>query len=167
MLLAWLRSALHSPPPFSIDVVFFDLEELGRLGSRAYVECFSPESMLGMINLDMCGVGDTLLVAPSQSLLKVKPGGPCSYRVVDSLPAGDALSFEQVGVPTLSACILPAEDVEPLRETVKAIHQGQRPTTVPKIFETFHNGFRDSIETIEEAAMQKVLNWLETIIKQF
>lgn len=38
---------------------------------------------------------------------------------------------------------------------------------MPKIAETFHNGCRDCIETIEVSAMQKVLIGLESILKQF
>lgn len=176
VLLAWLRSALHRPPPFPVDVVFFDLEELGQIGSRAYVERFASEDIVAMINLDICGVGDTLLIAPSldmkqselrQSLLKANQLGFCSSRLVDALPPGDDLSFAHAGVPTLSVGILPSEDVEPLIEAVKAWHQGQMPATMPKIVETFHNGCRDSIETIEASAMQKVLRWLESILKQF
>jgi len=29
------RGALYHPPPFPLDVVFFDLEERGQIGSRA------------------------------------------------------------------------------------------------------------------------------------
>ena len=38
---------------------------------------------------------------------------------------------------------------------------------MPRIAETFHNGNRDCIETIEASAMQKALIGLETILKQF
>lgn len=176
VLLTWLRSALHHPPAFPVDVVFFDLEELGQIGSRAYVERFAPEDMLAMINLDICGVGDTLLVAASldmqqselsQLLLATNQSDACSYCLVDALPPGDDLSFSYAGVPTLSACILPSEDVEPLMGAVKAWHQGQMPGTMPRIVETFHNGCRDSIEIIEASAMQQVLRWLENTLKQF
>lgn len=175
VLLAWLRQALYHPPTVPLDVVFFDLEEVGCIGSRVYVDRFSPEGMLAMINLDICGVGDTILVAPginvqqsplSQALLKVEQSGLCSYRVVDALPPGDDLSFEDVGVPNLSVCILPSEDVEPLIETIEFMRQGRAPVTSPRIIETMHNNSRDSFETIEESAMQKVLNWLEAVLKQ-
>lgn len=176
VLLAWLRSALHRPPRFPLDIVFFDLEELGQIGSRAYLERFASEDMLAMINLDMCGVGDTLLLAPSlelkqsalcPSLLAAPPLGLRASRLVEELPPGDDLPFVYRGVPTLSVSMLPSDEIELLEEAVTAWRQGQVPATMPKIAETFHNGCRDCIETIEVSAMQKVLIGLESILKQF
>ena len=176
VLLAWLRGALHHPPPFPLDVVFFDLEERGQIGSRAYVARTVHEDLLAMINLDICGVGDTLVVAPSlevqdslvsQPLRKANRLAGCSYRMVDALPAGDNLPFEEVGVPTLSVGMLPAEDVEPLLAAIDAGHRGQTPAPMPTIVETFHNGCRDAIATIEAPAMEAVLRWLESLLMQF
>lgn len=176
VLLAWLRSALHHPPSFPLDVVFFDLEELGQIGSRAYLKRFASEDILAMINLDMCGVGDTLLVAPSlemkqselcHCLLAANHLGLRSSRMVEALPPGDDLPFADGGVPTLSVSMLPSDEIEPLEEAVNAWRQGQIPATMPKIAETFHNGCRDSIETIEVPTMQAVSHWLESILKQF
>ncbi|QBD75847.1 Zn-dependent exopeptidase M28 [Ktedonosporobacter rubrisoli] len=174
VLLAWLRHALQFPPAFPVDVVFFDLEERGQIGSRAYLKRFASEDILAMINLDMCGVGDTLLLAPSldmqqsescQPLLKADIWSLSSYRLVEELPPSDDRSFAYAGVPTLSVSIAPSEDVELLKEAVKAWQQGQLPATMPSIVETFHNGSRDSIETIEASAMQKVLQGLKNILK--
>jgi len=176
VLLAWLRGALHHPPPFPLDVVFFDLEERGQIGSRAYVARTVHEDLLAMINLDICGVGDTLVVAPSlevqdslvnQPLRKANRLARCAYRRVDALPAGDNLPFEEGGVPTLSVGMLPAEDVELLLAAIKAGQRGQTPAPMPTIVETFHNGCRDAIETIEAPAMEAVLRWLESLLMQF
>lgn len=172
VLLAWLRGALHHPPRFPLDVVFFDLEEQGQIGGRAYLERFASEDMLAMINLDMCGVGDTLLLAPSlemkeSALYSSFRAVPRSSRLVAALPPGDDLPFAYRGVPTLSVSILPSDEIELLEEAVTAWRQGQVPATMPRIAETFHNGCRDRIETIEVPAMQKVLIGLERILKQF
>lgn len=176
VLLAWLRGALHHPPPFPLDVVFFDLEERGQIGSRAYVARAVHEDLLAMINLDICGVGDTLVVAPSlevqdslvsQPLRKANRLARCAYRMVDALPAGDNLPFEEVGVPTLSVGMLPAEDVGPLLAAIGAGQRGQTPAPMPTIVETFHNGGRDAIATIEAPAMEAVLQWLESLLMQF
>lgn len=176
VLLAWLRGALHHPPPFPLDVVFFDLEERGQIGSRAYVTRATHEDLLAMINLDICGVGDILIVAPSldvqeslvsQPLCKANRLARCAYRMIDALPAGDNLPFEEVGVPTLSVGMLPAEDVEPLLAAIEAGHRGRPPASMPTIAETFHNGCRDAIETIEASAMEAVLRWLESLLMEF
>jgi len=176
VLLAWLRGALHHPPPLPLDVVFFDLEERGQIGSHAYVARATCEDLLAMINLDVCGVGDTLVVAPSlevqdslvsQPLREANRLARCAYRMVDALPPGDNLPFEEAGVPTLSVGMLPAEDVDLLLAAIKAGQRGRTLATMPTIIETFHNGGRDAIETIEASAMQTVLHWLESILMQF
>ncbi len=102
-----------------------------------------------------------------QPLLAANQWGLSSYRIVDVLPPGDDLPFAYVGVPTLSMSMLPSDEIEPLEEAVTAWRQGQVSARMPKIVETFHNGCRDSIETIEASAMQNVLRGLESILKQF
>src|SRR6185312_591210 len=95
VLLAWLRLALVHPPSIPLDVVFFDLEEIGQIGSRAYLDEVGAENVLAMINLDICGVGDTILVAPRQHLEQgplhqplrsVAAAGASPYEVGDLLP---------------------------------------------------------------------------------
>src|SRR5262249_28098602 len=54
VLLCWLRQALAHPPRIPLEVVFFDLEERGQLGSRAYLEQVGSDNVLAMINLDIC-----------------------------------------------------------------------------------------------------------------
>lgn len=175
VLLAWLRAALRHPPAFPVDIVFFDLEELGGIGSRAYIERFSSATFTGMINLDVCGNGDTILVTShpdggqspfTQPLLKARQSG-CLYRMVDALPPGDDLSFARAEIPTLSVCILPSDDVEPLIEVVMAMQQRRQPQAMPGIIDTFHNGPRDSIENLEESAMESILHWLSSILRHF
>jgi len=45
----------------SIDFVFFDKEEAGGLGSHEYIN-FEGNNIKGMINLDMCGMGNNILL---------------------------------------------------------------------------------------------------------
>jgi aminopeptidase YwaD len=176
VLLSWLRLALAQPPRIPLEVVFFDLEEQGRVGSRAYLEQVGAENVLAMVNLDICGVGDTIVVAPPhhvkqgplhQPLLRVAAAGVCPYQVGDRLPPGDDLTFEQAEIPNISVCILPWQDREGVLEIAQAIHHGRSPTELPMILETMHNGRRDSIETIEEPAMQQLFSWLTETLKQF
>ena len=119
VLLSWLRLTLAHPPSIPLEVVFFDLEERGQLGSQAYLDQVGAENVLAMINLDICGVGDTLLVGPRhhveqgplhQPLQRVAAAGVCPYHVVDLLPPGDDLSFERAAIPAISVSISPWQD---------------------------------------------------------
>jgi aminopeptidase YwaD len=176
VLLSWLRRSLAHPPRLPLEVVFFDLEELGQVGSRSYLDQVGAENVLAMINLDLCGVGDTLLVGPRhhveqgplhQPLQRVAAAGVCPYQVVDLLPPGDDLPFEQAEIPTISIGIVPWQDCEAVVETALSLHQGRWPAELPTIWETMHHGRRDAIGSIEEPAMQQVLTWLEETLKQF
>ena len=46
----------------AIDFVFFDKEEAGGLGSHEYINIVGRYNIKGMINLDMCGMGNNILL---------------------------------------------------------------------------------------------------------
>jgi aminopeptidase YwaD len=173
ILLTLLRDYRRHPPKLPCEIVFFDLEETGNWGSRVYVRRFAAEPILAMINLDICGVGDTILVGPRKNVEDwpvqaavglVRQQQAVSFRIVEELPPGDQRSFEAVGIPNLSVSILPHDDVPLLLEAVPAMRQLQRARHMPVTAETMHNGSRDSIAVIEEAAMQAVLEWIDAIV---
>ncbi len=173
VLLTWLRQALAHPPSIPLEVVFFDLEELGQLGSQAYLDQVGAENVRAMINLDICGVGDTLLVGPRRHIEQglfhqplQRVAGVCPYQVMDLLPPGDDLSFDRAEIPTISVSIAPWQDQEAVLETALALHQGGWSADLPTIWETIHNGHRDSIQCIEEPAMCQVFAWLDETLKQ-
>ena len=68
ILLDLVRTLQNRPLPAPLEVVLFDLEEEGRLGSCAYLRQVSPGDICAMVDLDICGVGDTILVAPRADL---------------------------------------------------------------------------------------------------
>jgi hypothetical protein len=174
ILLSLLRDYRHRPLRLPCDIVFFDLEESGSWGSRAYVRRFAAEQILAMINLDVCGVGNTLLLGPRKNcddwplqpaIRVIVEQQALPIRIVEHLPPGDEQSFEAVGIPNLSVTILPDDDVALLLEAVPAMRQLRQAAHMPAIAETIHNGPRDSIAVIEEAAMQAVLECISAIVQ--
>jgi aminopeptidase YwaD len=174
ILLSLLHSYRRHLPSQPCDIAFFDLEENGNWGSRAYVRRFAAEQTLAMINLDVCGVGNTILLGPrknsqdwplQRAIQVVVQQQAIPIRIVDQLPPGDEASFEAVGIPNLSVTILPHEDVALLLEAVPAMRQLRQAARLPAIAETIHNGPRDSITVIEETAMQAVLECVRAIVQ--
>lgn len=170
ILLGLLRGYAQHPPGLPCDIVFFDLEETGGWGSRAYVQRCAAGATLAMLNLDVCGVGDTILVGPRKNaadwpiqpaLQRVAP----AFRLVDQLPPGDEQSFEAAGIPNLTVTILPRDDVPLLVAATPALRQLRPAARMPAIAETIHNGPRDSIAAIEEPAMQAVLSWVDAFVQ--
>ena len=45
-------------------IVFFDMEELGLLGSAEFVQAHRDRPMRAMVNLDVNAFGDTLIFGP-------------------------------------------------------------------------------------------------------
>ncbi|MDD2716865.1 MAG: M28 family peptidase [Candidatus Wallbacteria bacterium] len=165
ILLRMAEYYLKNDPGIPLDLVFFDLEEGHGVGSRAYLERVRKQDIKAMINLDICGTGDLILVAQGRSsgliframLRKTIRSHP--VRVVKALPHGDEASFEKKGIPNLSVCIIPENEAEILAGFVPAMQKGKTPSVRPPIIETMHNGPRDSINTVKEKSMQTVLQW--------
>ena len=85
-------------------------------------------------------------------------------RVGEELPQGDQRSFEAVRIPNLSVSIVPHDDVPLLVAAVPAMRHLQRAETRPVTAETIHNGPRDTIAVIEQAAMQAVPEWIDAMV---
>jgi len=159
-----------------LEVVFFDLEEEGQLGSRAYLRRVPAGDICAMVNLDICGVGDTILVAPQVNLEEGLLGsmvaatlrdGAHPARVMEQLPPGDERSFIQAGIPSITVGIVPREDVELLEAYMNEGQQSTQRARMPSVAETIHNGPRDSIDAIQEPALQTVRHWLLQLMEQY
>ena len=91
----------------SIDFVFFDKEEAGGVGSREFISIFG-KSIKGMINLDMCGMGNNILLTYDKigkALFDFKCMediiSDSHIQVLSSLPFGDYNCFVSNNIPSL------------------------------------------------------------------
>lgn len=173
ILLDLINQISRKPIPSPIDFVFFDLEENNLSGSRAYMRHVSTRGISAMVNMDICGVGDTILIAPRANLTggllkrivpRTVPYAGYPVQLFKELPPGDEHSFLQAGIPAITVGIAPRDDVSLIQSFVGAA--GESPKgLMPSIIETVHNGPRDSIEMIEESALQIVQNWLMQLLE--
>lgn len=175
ILLKMVEEYLKNPPSMPLEIIFFDGEELGCLGSKAYLNSVHNEDILAMINLDICGVGDTIVVGPAKNLEdsllgkvldEVKKLGNHKVEILKQLPSGDDRSFESKGIPNISVCMLDQRDI-PTIEEVLALKKGEKIKNYPAILETMHNGPRDSIDVIDEKALEVLFNWTRDVIDNF
>lgn len=176
VLVTLVQQLRAKPPRFPLDVVFFDREEGALAGSRAYVEQVGTQAIAGMINLDVCGVGDTILVGPAEQLEGTVLAAPVTavsqseqhpVIMMPQLPTGDEHSFLEAGIPAVTVATLPHAEVVPFQEAMAAMRRGEQPEMMPPILETMHKGPRDSIDVIEPRAMALVLEWISDVIQQF
>lgn len=96
--------------PYTIKVIAFGAEEIGLVGSRFYVSALAPEEradVVAMLNLDMVGVGDELIVGGSDELVEIARSEASAMGLTaGDLPArlgrsSDHASFISAGVPAV------------------------------------------------------------------
>ena len=131
-----------------IQVVFFDLEELGLLGSAHFASTIGRDRVDAMVNLDIVGYGDTLIYGPAAAA-----GNDTVYGAVrdacangrheclefDRFPPGDDRSFQAAGIPNVSLATLPRAEAHQLWLTLNAgPHSALREQFVPPILRTIH-----------------------------
>jgi aminopeptidase YwaD len=97
----------RTPLSATVRFVFFGAEELGLYGSDYYVKHMGADRVIGMVNLDMEGVGERLQLAwdrGSDSLVMV------AARLAEQLgikvqvarsPGSDHMNFERAGIPVV------------------------------------------------------------------
>jgi hypothetical protein len=150
--------------PLPLEFVFFDGQESG---STAYANCVDPQRLYAMLNLSLCGVGDTVLMATGKHVanspvekairrLENSPHQP-SLRLVELLPPSSEIAFEALGVPTISVCIVPDDDVLPMIGLAVSMHNREKIALLPAVYEAVQHPDRDTIEAIQVDAMRQVM----------
>jgi aminopeptidase YwaD len=97
----------HVPLALTVRFVFFGAEEEGLYGSDYYVHHMGPDHVIGMVNLDMEGVGERVQLARHQGpddLVRAaaRLADQLGIRVTVAPSAGsDHVHFERVGVPVV------------------------------------------------------------------
>lgn len=171
ILLELVKVFMQKQSDISIDIVFFDYEEGLGYGSTLYHE-ICGDSVQAMINVDICGVGDTILIAPKKNLISGILSKAVNniniqdhkYEIIDKLPVGDERIFEENNIPNISLCIVDQSDVEPMT-TLFSGTKDIKPEDFPSIIETMHNGCRDSIDVVQEDALEKVYAFLIALLQ--
>lgn len=178
ILLKFIENYINSFPNIpeaSLEFVFFDHEETGLLGSKAYLNRVNESDILTMINIDTCGIGDTILLSPKKNLdgstlgsvvSLVSKSDKYNVKILDKLPPSDEQSFDQKGIPSILVFTINNDEIECMINAVNNPSNNLE-ECYPSVIETIHNGPRDSIDFIQIDTMEMTLNWLNDIIKNF
>jgi hypothetical protein len=179
-ILLTLLERLATAPPSGVRVrlLFPACEELGYLGARAYVHETPLEGVVGALSLELCGIGDTLVVWDAKDetpFLRTVRGAfeslgrraDESYHVVGKIPVfgSDHRAFAAAGVPAYGLTVVPVAEADALRAFVfspfKSAVSAVRRRPVP--FDTYHTR-RDALATVDGKALDMVVSSLEAVV---
>ena len=155
---------------YSLEVVFFDLEEAGLIGSKAYADKLGKDAApKHFINVDIFGYGDTLWLMSAENKEAAvqkafaQAGKAADFPVVTSdakeYPPGDHLSLMKAGVSTLAVALIDKSEIEP----IKSLLAGKR-VAPPPILRTIHTP-DDNVAKIDSKECSIALPVIEAAIR--
>ena len=178
ILLSLLEHWATREPPGRVRLLFPACEELGYLGTRAWVRAHGVQDVAGVLSLELPGVGDSVAVwdarAPTPFLSRVcgaLEGSGLrvdeSYHVVGRIPVfgSDHRAFAAAGVPAYGLTSVPAAEADALRAFVFHPVRATLRSAVrrPPPFDTYHTA-RDSGATLDATALGRVTRALEAVV---
>ena len=176
VLLVRLAEALRAETlPVRIRIVWFDMEELGLLGSAQYVKQHASDRIVAMLNFDINAYGDTILFGPAErtdnATLRRAVVETCAQEDVGCLrfaqmPPGDDRSFVRASIPTVSLAILPGVEAHQLWLMLHAgPNAGLAPGTAPAILQTIHTA-SDTSEKVSGESMARMLRFAHALVRR-
>ena len=146
-----------------VQIVFWDLEEKGLLGSRAWVATTGREKPALYVNFDVFGWGDTLWMMSPQddSLLVASLRAASQYEKLafkpgDTYPPTDHLAFLKAGWPAVSFSLVGGDEIGPILE----VFGGGKPAQVPKVMQVIHSP-RDTAAELDGQRVDDALRVVE------
>jgi Peptidase family M28 len=183
-ILRALGARLLADPPrrLRVRLGFFGGEERAMLGSRVYVRRADLGGLVGVVSLELCGIGDSLALWDVTPALEATPlirawiaavealgyRRDETYHLAEPVPffGSDHRPFVDRGVPGVGLTAIPREAIEPLRAF---IYSGVRgilvpPARRPPPFTTYHTS-EDAPETLEPPTLVAVERALEIFVR--
>lgn len=152
-----------------VAIAFWDLEEAGLLGSKAYVADGKTKPAL-YVNFDVFGWGDTLwmmvpanaqpaLVQASQDATQAAKIG---FAPGEQYPPTDHLPFLRAGWPAVSYSLVGADEITSVLEA----YAGKKPATPAKVMKVIHNA-SDTIDQVDAEAAARGVTTVEQALRQW
>jgi Zn-dependent M28 family amino/carboxypeptidase len=179
-ILLHLIGRLAVPAGLTVRLLFTAAEERGYLGARAYAAREPLPELVGVLSLELCGIGDSLAlwdtVGETPFLTRVAVALEATgrrrdedYHVVGRIPVfgSDHRAFAPRGVPAYGLTVVPTSEADALRQFIFSPWRSSLRQLVrrPRPFDTYHTS-RDSLATLEPAALAAVARALEAIVAE-
>ena len=159
-------------PKTRVRIVFFDMEELGLLGSAQFVQAHRDRPMGAMVNLDVNASGEALIFGPRAASNEAAfqalraacatVGGACVE--FPRMPPSDDQSFQHGGVPAVSLATVPAAQAHQLWLLMNGGKEsGLQAGFTPQILRTIHTA-ADRSSLVDRDAMGRAYRVVFTLI---
>jgi hypothetical protein len=174
------RLARRPPSRLRVRFLFPACEERGYLGTRRYLRDVPPAGVLGVLSLELCGIGDSVAVwdtgvsTPFLSRVTAAFRGlglvnDADYHVVGRIPifGSDHRAFAARGVHAYGLSVVPRAEAEALRRLVFSPVRSTFMTLLhrPVPFDTYHTS-GDAGQTLQPAALDLTVRALEAVIEE-
>lgn len=155
-----------------IRIVFFDMEELGLLGSAQFVQAHGNRPVRAMVNLDVNAFGDTLIfghrTASNDAAFRALRASCAQVAKVcvelPRMPPSDDLSFQKAGIPAVSIATVPELQAHQLWLLMNGGGDSGLPKGfAPQILRTIHTA-ADTSALVDRAAMEQAYRVALTLI---
>jgi len=177
ILLSLLERWSSREPRTRVRLLFSACEEIGYLGSRAWVREHGAGGVRGVLSLELPGVGDSLALwdatAPTSFLSTVCGTleglglrADAGHHVVGRIPVfgSDHRAFAEAGIPAYGFTTVPAAEADALRQFVFHPVRSVVRASVrrPPPFDTYHTA-RDTGATLDPAALERMAGALAAL----
>jgi Zn-dependent M28 family amino/carboxypeptidase len=147
-----------------IFIVFFDQEELGLLGSKAWLAQADRSRIDAAVIFDVNAYGDSVIFggmkSDTQGQVRASMNAVCARRLLDCMrfdtfPPSDDIPFADAGIPVVSVGQQPAADAHQLWLLMhKGPQSGLAQGVMPRVFTLIHTP-GDVMGAVEPAAVNR------------
>lgn len=164
-----LAAALRARPlpNHRVQVAFWDLEELGLLGSKAHVASEGREKPALYVNFDVFGWGDTLwMMLPATDAplaAEIRAAAKANTQALsagDKYPPTDHLAFLQAGWPAVSFSLVGGDEID----GILRMYAREKLEQPPKVMRIIHSG-QDTAEQLEATHVPRALKTVEDALR--
>ena len=157
-----------------IIIIFFDQEELGLLGSKAWLAQADKSRIDAAVIFDVNAYGDSVifggLKSDRQGQVRASMNAVCARRLLDCMrfdtfPPSDDRSFADAGIPVVSVGQQPAADAHQMWLLMhKGPQAGLAQGVVPRVFTLIHTP-ADVMAAVEPAAVNRAFEMAFDLIQ--
>ncbi|WP_111266467.1 M28 family metallopeptidase [Marilutibacter maris] len=151
-----------------VAVAFWDLEERGLLGSRAYIEQDGERPAL-YVNFDVFGWGDTLWMMapdPSARITTATRAAADAARLAfvpgEQYPPTDHRAFLAAEWPAVSYSMVGNEEID----GILMMYQGRKPKRTPKVMKVIHSD-GDTLAALDANGVVRGIDVVEAALRRW